>query len=330
MPLKGFDFFGSLFEQFALYINDLQLKDEKGNVLSLVQSQDGLYHAGSYYDYLKTVIETSLNNFLSDTTFPYNPDKQKAALGMNMMVPDDWGPRGPQGMAGGNPPSIEEMDGVNRGNTKTGNVNLNATYNSAEEYIAALNANEEWVTYNKDTNTATISSVEAFMRNVKQLQKGVGAFDDLEKAQAENTLFGFNDGKGAHFDSIMAKALRSIGTEKSIAKADEFDADIAKEDSLGSSMEERSNMYNPMYYLSPYYKGYKTSKPAKYWRIHAGIFQGDTAISTEMDYYLALKNYGSAVKDVEFADVWGLYHTEAERTGSSTENLINWIKTCLK
>ena len=58
-------------EQFALYINELGLKDENGDTLLLTASEEGIYQAGSYYDYLKTVVETSLNNFLTDTTFPY-------------------------------------------------------------------------------------------------------------------------------------------------------------------------------------------------------------------------------------------------------------------
>lgn len=58
-------------EEFALYINELGLKDEEGNVLTLTASEEGIYQAGSYYDYLKAVIEDSLNNFLADTTFPY-------------------------------------------------------------------------------------------------------------------------------------------------------------------------------------------------------------------------------------------------------------------
>ena len=164
------------------------------------------------------------------------------------------------------------------------------------------------------------------MKNVKQLQKNVGAFDDMNRSQGENVLFGFGDGKGLHFDSIMANVLEEAGSLLSKS----YKADLEKTDSLGSTMEERGNMYNPMYYLSSAYEGYKTSKVAKFWRIHAGIFQGDTAISTELDYALALKNYGSEVKSVDFSEVWGLYHTEAERSGTSTENLIAWIKECLK
>ena len=321
----------SLSVKFAEYINSLGLKDGDGNVLTLEQSEDGLYHAGSYYEYLKKTIEKSLNDFLSDTEFPYNAENQKQALGNNMMMTGGFPPHGMgEGQPErGNPPAAEDLDGVKRGKGESNNVDLSGTYNTVEEYIAALNENEEWVNYDKETNTATITSVEAFMRNVKQLQKSVGAFDDLSGTQPENTLFGFGDGKGVHFDSLMTEALKATENEK----ADEYASDLAKKDALGSTMEERHNMYNPMYYLSSGYKGFKTSTPAKYWRIHAGIFQGDTAISTEMDYYLALVNYGSKVKSVEFSDVWGLYHTEAERPtygdGTSTGNFIQWVKECL-
>lgn len=323
-----------LAKAFALYINSLGLRDENGNSLTLEQSADGLYHAGSYYEYLKKTIETSLNNFLSDTSWPYNANEQKEALGQNMMIPEGWTPRGPQGLPperpaemGNHRPSAEDLDGVNReSSAASGNVDLSGTYTSASDYIAALNANEKWVIYDEKTNTAKITSVEAFMKNVKQLQKNVSAFDDMKGSQPENTLFGLGDGKGLHFDAIMAQVLE----ENSSPLAEEYKADLAKKDSLGSTMEERSNMYNPMYYLSPAYKGYKTSGVAKFWRIHAGIFQGDTAVSTEMDYALALKSYGSQVKSLDFTEVWGLYHTEAERSGTSTGNLIAWIKECLQ
>jgi hypothetical protein len=88
-------------------------------------------------------------------------------------------------------------------------------------------------------------------------------------------------------------------------------------------------MYNPMYYLLPYYQGYQTSTPATHWRIHTGIKQGDTATTVEMNLALALKNYTS-VKDVEFTTVWGQGHTEAERTGDSTANFIAWVTEVVK
>ncbi|MCC8097423.1 MAG: tannase, partial [Eubacterium sp.] len=62
-----------LAKAYGEYINSLGLKDEDGNVLTLEESESGIYQAGSYYDYIKEVIETSLNHFLSDTEFPYTP-----------------------------------------------------------------------------------------------------------------------------------------------------------------------------------------------------------------------------------------------------------------
>ena len=257
--------------QFATYINALGLQDEQGNPLFLEQSADGLYHAGSYYDYIKTVIETSLNNFLHDTTFPYNPAEQKAALDqkmlatMPMMMGRGEKPNGkPDGMGQKQgAPDFAQLDNVQRNET-VGGVTLAGTYNTVEDYIDALNANGAWVTYDKATNTASISSVRDFMCAVKLPSKNVGAFDDLNRTQGENTLFGYN-----------------------------------------------------------------ASRPAKYWRIRTGIFQGDTALSTEVDYTLALLHYGNEVASVDFATVWGLGHVEAERTGATTPNFIAWVNECL-
>jgi hypothetical protein len=106
-----------------------------------------------------------------------------------------------------------------------------------------------------------------------------------------------------------------------------YAADLEKEDSLGNTVDYRVNMYNPMYYLCDYYEGYQTSNVAQYWRIRTGITQGDTALSTELNLTLALENYG---RDVDFETVWGAGHTMAERTGTSTENFIEWVNECLQ
>ena len=54
--------------KYVEYVNNLKLKDPKGNLLTLTAT-----NTGTYYDYLKSVIEESLNNFIKDTTFPYDP-----------------------------------------------------------------------------------------------------------------------------------------------------------------------------------------------------------------------------------------------------------------
>ena len=58
-----------------------------------------------------------------------------------------------------------------------------------------------------------------------------------------------------------------------------------------------------------------------------GIAQSDTALTTEVNLALVLKNYGA---DVDFATIWGEGHTMAESTGDSTTNFIEWVNKCLK
>ena len=58
-----------LAEEFAKYINKLGLKDENGKELVLEKSDSGIYQSGTYYNYIKSTIEKSLSDFLSDTQF---------------------------------------------------------------------------------------------------------------------------------------------------------------------------------------------------------------------------------------------------------------------
>ncbi len=325
-------------EQFALYINKLGLTDKNGNVLSLTASDKGVYQAGSYYDYLKTVIEESLNNFLADKTFPYTAASGgKGGVGgpggfgdLPNGEPDGaFGVRGGKGDRKGDLPdldgerpdfgNIEERDDINR-NEISGGISLSGTYETVQDYIDALNAETAWVTYDSTTNTATITSIADFVSALKLASKDLGAFDALDKSQGENTLFGYGDGKGAHFDSVMAELLKD-NAEYGAAYAE----DLARTDAFGVSVTDRVNMYNPLYYLSGYYGGYQTSTVASHWRIRTGINQSDTALTTEVNLALALESYGV---DVDFETVWGQAHVEAERTGSSTENFIEWVIDC--
>lgn len=353
---------------FAAYINELGLKDEEGNVLVLEESEDGIYQAGSYYEYIKTVIEQSLNNFLADTIFPYTtggsgmkgngqmdgfgrpggrgdieiedgeeiPDEVKEQfkngdakgagkpdIGNGEDVPDEVREQFPlDGEAGGYMDENGEFqeDGINR--TDNGMTQSESkTYQTAQEYIDDLNSDGAWISYDSAANKATITSVADFVAKCKTASKNVGAFDDLSATQGENILFGYGDGNGAHFDSVMEELLK--GTEYEAAYAE----DLSKEDALGNTVDVRLNMYNPMYYLTDYYEGYQSSEVAKYWRIRTGINQGDTALSTEVNLALALENYGDT--EVDFETVWGQGHTMAERTGDSTANFIAWVNECL-
>ncbi len=315
-----------LAEAYALYVNELGLTDENGNPLTLEVSETGIYAAGSYYDYLLAVIEESLNNFLADTTFPYTP---AAGGGFGGGMRGGAPPSG--GMPeGGAPPSGEMPDAASTADADS-TTTESTTYETVEAYIASLNSEVQWVTYDAATNTASITSVADFVAyGSKSASKSVGAFDDLNRGQAENNVFGNDVSDSLHFDTVLADLLAQ--NQDTYAAFADWDAsyveayatDLTALDALGSSIQYRMNMYNPMYYLLAYYEGYQTSTVAPYWRIHTGIEQGDTATTVEMNLALALESY-EGVESVEFATVWDQGHITAERTGTSTDNFIAWV-----
>ena len=324
----------ALANAWAAYINSAGIKDRDGTVLTLEESGDGLWQSGSYYELVKSEIERSLNNFLFDTSFPYDASANTGRGG--------FGGRG--GMGGGrpdmgNPPEgfsslpgggeaggdtrIEDLDNIAR-NESSGSLDLSGTYETAEDYIAALNANGEWVSYDPVANSAGITSVEAFVKAFKPVSKKLGAFDQLDGGQGENTLFGYADGSGAHFDATLAGILSELGSEY----AESCAADLSRKDSAGYTVLERLNMYTPLYYLLESSEGWGTSTPAKYWRIRTGIAQSDTALTTELNLALALQN-DARVEGVDFESVWAQKHVEAERSGSSSLNFIAWVNSCM-
>ena len=302
------------------YVGKLGLKDENGSELTLEQSDDGIYAAGTYYDYVLGQIETSLNNFLEDTEFPYTPS--------NSLMADGGFGSPPDGGAGGPPDDGGPMPWLS-GDTETESV----TYETPEDYINSLNEEETWVEY--DGEKAHVTSIAAFARQQKTASKSVGAFDDLSRSQAENYVFGDSQNDALHFDAAMAAILEE--NRDKYSQYSDFDAQYVTDyqeyktsvDDWGSDSLTRQNMYNPMYFLSDYYEGCGSSHVASHWRIHTGITQGDTALTVEMNLALALRQ-NESVDDVEFQTVWGQGHTMAERTGSGETNFIAWVAECLR
>ena len=308
------------------YVNTIKLKDPDGNELTLTST-----NVGTYYDYLKSVIEESLNNFIADTTFPYTPSSS--------------GQGGPGGQGGssrpsgsGSPPNDSGSPPNGSGSPPSGSSsppsssskrNLETSYATADDYISSLNSDSTWVTYDSSSKKFKISSVGDFITHCKSASKNVGAFDDLSKTQAENKLFGYSSTYYTkHFDKIMAGLLTDkSSTYSTLSNWDssyptDYTNDLSATDTIGNTIEYRVNMYNPMYYLLSYYDGYGSSDVADYFTINTGITQGDTSSVVEMNLYLALLNYG---KNVEFTTVWNQGHTQAERTGSAEDNFISWI-----
>jgi len=291
---------------FPAYLNELKLTDSDGKPLSLESSSKGTYLAGSYYDHLVAVIQKSLNDFLSATSFPYTPSSTEMA-GM--------------GPGGGGAPSGGGPDGQSSSET--------TTYNTVEEYIASLNSSSQWVAYDASTNTATITGLEGFVTSQKNASKDVGAFDGVDRAQTENLVMGSGENK-LHFSSSSREVI-SKGQSKYSALsgwsddygATAYEKDLATKDSVGTDMATRVSMYDPLYYLTQDSKGRGTSTIAPAWRIRTGITQGDTASTVEVNLALALQQAGAG--SVDFATIWGQGHTMAELTGTGEENFIAWV-----
>ena len=239
---------------YADYVNTMGFTDAGGTVLTLEPSTDGIYQAGSYYDYVKRVIEESLEHYLADNEL-------------------------------------------------------------GQEYIDGLNADGAWVQYDAETNTVTITSIADFSLHCKKATKPVAAFDKLE--QGGHQLFNTGDGENVHFDAMLYEIIK--GTEYQA----EFDEDFALTDSVGNTVVERLFLFSPLSYLLPANEAYGTASVAEHWRIRSGIFQSDTPLTSELNLALALQMFGA---DVDFETVWGLGHTQAERTGNSDENFIAWVQ----
>ena len=190
----------------------------------------------------------------------------------------------PSGSNGGSPPS------------SSGSSNSEVTYETVADYISSLNSDEEWITYDNSKKKYVISSVEAFVVRFKSASKNVGAFDDLSKAQAENKLFGISSSLYAnHFDKIMATLLNAKKSDyESLTNwnanyPDDYTNALSITDHLGKTIEERVNMYNPMYYLNEYYAGYNSADVADYFRINTGITQSDTSNVVEINLFSSIK-----------------------------------------
>jgi len=121
-----------------------------------------------------------------------------------------------------------------------------------------------------------------------------------------------------HFDTVLYEIIKGSSYEA------DFTDDLSRTDALGNSIEYRVKMFSPLYYLMEEGEGYQTSQVASYWRIRTGITQSDTALTTEINLALALRSYGA---EVDFETVWEQGHTQAERTGDSTDNFIEWVNS---
>lgn len=181
-------------------------------------------------------------------------------------------------------------------------------------------------------STTAPDALRTFASDQKRATKGIGAFDGARSMSSpENTLMGIA-GKAGHFDRILADIVKTTQPDQAEAFATALSA--SNTDHAGRTVHERLMMYTPMFYLvdnDTYYKGggKGASVPATCWRIRTGIKQSDTALATELNLMLALTAHPN-VRRVDFRTIWGQAHTEAEDTGNSKTNFVQWVKQCME
>ena len=271
--------------EYATYVNNAGFRDMHGKPLLLQYSERGIYQEGGYYQFIKELIEDSLNEFLQTSKYPLQIDENTV-------------------------PSFMK--------------NYTGFYLDKERYLRRLNDELSWIKYDISNNRYVIRSVEDFVRLMKQATKPLGAFDAPDRSRSENILFGDGNGKGNHFDKYTAKIFKdsSLGREYAI--------DLKKQDALGNSVQDRLNMYTPLYFIMPSFEGYRTAKTAPYWRIRSGINRTDTALTTEINLALALANYPTVSK-VDFKVLWNNRQAKAEENFQDSETaFIRWVDAVMK
>lgn len=274
-----------LAEAYAKYLSRLRLRDSYGYLLQLSQSDDDIYTLGRYYEHVKLLIEGSLDDFLATTTFP-------------CVVQDKVTSR-------------------------------QVACSSAQDYVDYLNSTGSWVSYDPSTNTATITDIQSFVQHRVVGARGIPAYDRFNRDGAENLLFGNDDADALHFDTTLSELLQK-NQERYASYADwnpafatAFVNDVKQKDALGTELQVRQNMYNPLYYLKVFYGANGTALTASRWSIESDITDGNALFLDEMNLALALHACGD-VRSLDYATPW----EPGQATTDHTDAFVSWVRTC--
>ena len=205
-------------------------------------------------------------------------------------------------------------------------------YATAADYIDSLNEGEEfaWITFNQTQGTISVLGLPQFFTAMVGAEKGVGAFDAFDRSTMVNQLFGLGEESTLHFSRMVADLIEEnkdvyAGLDNwDDSYADAWTEDLAKVDEFETSMEDRVRLMDPMAFVDT---PAKEGTQAPYWRINVGLSDTDSPLATAFNLVLALP-YADGVKDVQFNPVWGQGHVLAEREGTATAALIDWVRTC--
>ena len=307
------------------YINGLGLVDEDGTALSLEQIDDGTYGGGSYYTKLLNVVSEAASDFLSRTEFPYT---ELPALSEERYFLGDSSLRSLDSAEASDTLSSETEDAVAPATKGVRRVEA-TVYETLESYVATLNGNNRWLTYNANRGIADLTGLWDFASVCRSATAGVCAYDLLDRSGFANQLFGTDEETSLHFDAIAAGLIERNHNQYASAEdwnedlVAEFRGDLVETDALDRTVTERVEMVDPLSYVLKG-EGALEGTVAPHWRINTGLFQSETTLSGELNLALALQAHKD-VADVAFEAVWGAGFGLVERSGDAEGNLIAWI-----
>ncbi|WP_428379404.1 subtype A tannase [Olsenella sp. Marseille-QA0557] len=312
-----------LASNYAGTVANLGLTSEDGTALTLDETSGGIFVAGTYYDYLVSIVEEGANAFFEHVQFPYTPDTTVQANGN---FPGDGNLKAAEEEAIARASGSDESDAG-------GQASQPVTYANVDAYIDALNGNNFWISYNARRASASITDLGSYVSHCRPANASVAAFDSIDCNQPANQLFGNDDNDALHFDgTILSLLTQNVDTYAQLQGWKEeyltdWENDLSQKDSLDVSVAARVQMYDPLYYLCGSSEAYGKASVAPHWRINTGLMQTTVPLTTEANLVAALKAY-DGVNDVAFTPVWGAGRSLAERSGTPEDNFIAWVEQC--
>lgn len=209
-------------------------------------------------------------------------------------------------------------------------------YTAAANYIAALNEDITWLTYDASNNTVTVLNLEGLARCLGSNVLDVCPFDPFDKSSDENALFADEDSNSRHYDKMLSDVLRLNASEYATFGAwdsgypEAYEQDLDATDSEGVSTKVRARLFNPMFFASGGYEGFESATVAPYWRVRVSVGPGATGLNALLATRANLACSLVAREDVssvDFSATWTTEESAAEETDALQENVVSWIQS---
>lgn len=305
------------------FVNALGLSSGSGDdarELSLVETGDGLWSDGGYYQELLSQLEEAATQFFEHASFP-------ATLSASIQTSAGF----PGGQATG---ADSQAIAANVAQSATGEAVSSTpaiSVPSVAAYLATLNSTSQWLSYNPSDMVVRIADLRSFIQACAPASLPCTAFDGIECNTDENQLFGTGDHATLHFSRDIYELLNHNQSTYATLSGwqntypGDWGVELLEKNAQGATVERRGQMANAFNYLVGETDLLGSAKVAPQWRIQVGLAQSVVPFTSGINLAWCLRSTGAA-QQVDLTCVWGGGHDLCEVTGAAPENLVNWIK----